>query len=523
MPADGTIEEMTSDDPSRWDQHADVVVVGLGAAGAAAAIQAADAGATVLVLEKQPAEWHTPSTRASGGQVMSVTDPERALEYFDRCAGGMVPLEVSRAWVQQASDVVAWLQDAVGVSMTRVTGAEHPEWAGADGVSVYGTAAAYPWGAETKARTLAMNAEQLASRPPRAHGGGSLFGALEQAVARRNRIRVLYEHPAQRLIRDGVGRVAGVAADTPAGRRRFAGRCGVILACGGYEYDEAMKLSYLRAYPMYFYSSPMNTGDGVRMAQAVGADLWHMNSMVGRAIVHVELDGQGYNFSAPPTPGGYLFTDKYGQRFTNEYLTALSRHDCYFELINYDAVRSEYPRIPCFWFFDQRRFAARIISGSGAAGPHRYAWSEDNEAEVGHGWIIGGTDWEDVAHRAGVSDPEAAARTIAAYNEVCDTKQDPLGRPADSLVALDQPPYCCMPLWPGGANTSGGPRRNEHAQVIDVFGDPIPGLYEAGELGEAIGALYPSNGANISDALCFGRIAVRHALDPPSAGPEAVR
>jgi predicted oxidoreductase len=102
--------------------------------------------------------------------------------------------------------------------------------------------------------------------------------------------------------------------------------------------------------------------------------------------------------------------------------------------------------------------------------------------------------------------------TLTEYNRACATGEDPVGRPPDSLVALDKPPFYCMPLWPGGPNTSGGPRRNEHAEVLDVFGQPIPGLYEAGELGEAVGALYPSNGANISDALCFGRIAVERAL-----------
>src|SRR5262249_50025766 len=162
-----------------------------------------------------------------------------------------------------------------------------------------------------------------------------------------------------------------------------------------------MKISYLRAYPMYFYGSPMNTGDGVRMAQAVGADLWHMNSMIGRAIAHVELNDKSYNFLAMPFPGGYVFADKYGKRFANEHMQAVARHDFYYELINYDAARAEYPRIPCYWFFDQRRFSSGPLgSGTGAAGPYFYQWSSDNEAEVGHGWVIRGTDWEDVARRA---------------------------------------------------------------------------------------------------------------------------
>ncbi len=107
----------------------------------------------------------------------------------------------------------------------------------------------------------------------------------------------------------------------------------------------------------------------------------------------------------------------------------------------------------------------------------------------------------------------------AEYNDACQTGSDRFGRPEKSLVPLDQPPFYCMPLWPGSPNTSGGPRRNERAQVIDVFGEPIPGLYEAGELGEAVGALYPANGANLSDALCFGRIAAEEIVPGVAARP----
>jgi len=501
---------------SSWDESADFVVVGFGAAGAAAAITAADHDASVILLEKQPSEWHTPSTRASGGQCTVVSDAERAVGYFDRCAGGLVPLEVSRAWVQAATTVVPWLEDVVGVKMIRVAGAEHPDWEGADAVAAYGTVEAYPWGDQTRAMAMRQDTNAV----PRVSGGASLFAALEQAVGLRDRIGVRYEHPARRLIQDADGRVVGVEARAAEGTKRFEARRAVVLTCGGYEYDEEMKRGYLRASPVYFYGSPMNTGDGVRMAQAVGADLWHMNSMIGRAIAHVELDGRGYTYYVAVWPGGYVFTDKYGQRFANEHMQAMSRHDFYYELINYDTAKAEYPRIPCYWFFDQRRFsAATIATGTGAAGPHRYQWSKDSEAEIERGWVIRGEDLADVARRAGVADPEQAASTIRAYNESCRTQADPFGRAPESLVPLDQPPYYCMPLWPGGPNTSGGPRRNEHAQIIDVFGDPIPGLYEAGELGEAVGALYPANGGNISDALCFGRIAVTHALGATAPVP----
>ena len=69
-----------------------------------------------------------------------------------------------------------------------------------------------------------------------------------------------------------------------------------------------------------------------------------------------------------------------------------------------------------------------------------------------------------------------------------------------------------MPLYPGGPNTCGGPRRDEHARILTPFGQPIPGLYGTGELGEAVGLLYPANGGNLSESVCFGRIAAEHAI-----------
>ncbi|WP_420638862.1 FAD-binding protein [Candidatus Poriferisocius sp.] len=80
------------------------------------------------------------------------------------------------------------------------------------------------------------------------------------------------------------------------------------------------------------------------------------------------------------------------------------------------------------------------------------------------------------------------------------------------MVAIEQPPFHCVPLWPGGSNTTGGPRRDRHGRILDAFGQPIPGLYGAGELGQATGLLYPGDGSNLSEAFCFGQISVEHAL-----------
>ena len=80
----------------------DIVVVGYGAAGIAAAVTAHDAGARVVVLEKNPEAAHTPNTRMSGGMVMTATDVDGATAYLDACADGMVPIDVSRSWAERA-------------------------------------------------------------------------------------------------------------------------------------------------------------------------------------------------------------------------------------------------------------------------------------------------------------------------------------------------------------------------------------------------------------------------------------
>lgn len=480
--------------PAAPPPETDLIVVGCGAAGAAAALTAARAGADVVVLEKQASERHTPSTRMSGGLVMGVSDVAAATDYLDRCAGGMVPREVSARWAGRAASVIDWLA-AIGLPTTRIGGAEHPDLPGAEGITVHQPGSAR-------------------YRLDAAGGAGTqLYDALTAAVTRTG-VRVRWSSPVGRLLRADDGRITGVRLAGADGYDVSA-RQGVVLCCGGYEFDEALKLDHLRAYPMHFYGNPGNTGDGVRMAQAVGADLWHMNQMVGRAIGSFSVeDGGRLNFIIGIDPPGYVITDGAGRRFAEESQQARLLHGFYFELLKIDPATGRHPRIPSYWFFDERRRTAGPLTypqlGAGAVG--LYTWSADNSAELDRGWIHRGQSVAEAARAAGMAEPDAAAATVAVYNAGCAAGTDPLGRPVESLIPLDQPPYYCVPLYPGGSNTTGGPRRNAGAQIVDVFGEVIPGLYAAGELGQASGLLYPADGSNLSEALCFGQIAAECAL-----------
>ncbi|MCY3575709.1 MAG: FAD-binding protein [bacterium] len=482
-----------------FDETYDIVVVGFGAAGAAAAITASDAGASVVLVEKSPEHCHTPSTRMSGGMVMTVTDVDAGARYLDVCASGMVPFDVSHAWAERAAGLMEWFDDVIGgLDMVASVGAEHPGFEGAEAI-----VAVQPGGV----------AERLAAA---AGAGPRFFEGLAAAVARRE-IPIRWDTAAARLVQGADGRVIGLSATQSGQLIALGARKGVVLACGGYEFDEDLKRDHLRVYPVHFYGNPNNTGDGVRMAADVGASMWHMNQMIGRAIGHFDYDGQPLNFIIGIDPPGYVICDQAGNRFANEHNQALLRHDFYYDLLAYEPATNTHPRVPCYWFFDESRRKAGPLTYShfGAVAVGLYDWSDDNSAEVEQGWIATGDTITKAAIAAGMTGEAAhqAASTVAAYNQSCGNGEpDPWGRPADTMVPIDEPPYYCVVLWPGGSNTTGGPRRDRHGRILDAFGNPISGLYGAGELGQASGLLYPSDGSNLSEALCFGQIAVEHAL-----------
>ena len=485
----------------------DLAVVGYGAAGVAAAVTAARLGATVALIEKQPEDAHYSSTRMSGGLIMGANDVQGATDYLDACSGDMIPVDVSRAWAERAVLVQKWMR-SLGIESIAMAGGWYPKLPGFESIEVFAPLAR---GVDPETVQVPKQApgELVFTGPVPFGNGQTLHDLLVDAVRAEPNIRTFFGHSAERLLQQD-GRVSGLICAKDGEQVSFEANRGVVLASGGFEQDQEMILNHLKAYPIYFYGSPANTGDGIRLAQAVGADLWHMNQMIGRAVGHFSHpDGRELSFNISLNPPGYAIVDKYGRRFANEYLQAISKPNFYYELLHYDADLLEHPRIPAFWIFDRRRIEARALSG-GSYG--HYAWSKDNRAEIDMGWIHEGDSVEAAARAAGCVDPAAAAATIAEYNRACAAGEDALGRPASSLIPIDQPPFYCVPVYPGGATTNGGPRRDAAARILNPFREAIPGLYGAGELGGAIGLLYPSPGSNLGEAFAFGAIAAETAL-----------
>jgi succinate dehydrogenase/fumarate reductase flavoprotein subunit len=310
--------------------------------------------------------------------------------------------------------------------------------------------------------------------------------------------------------------IIGVQATSKGKPIFIKARKGVILACGGFEFDFEMQKQFLPGWPTYGRGTPGNTGDGIRMAQKAGAALWHMNNSLAGIGCMIVLEFAPILIPVGIPGNGYIFVDKTGKRFMSELRE--NRHGFGHKeyLLYFDGVIGDFTRIPCYGIFDETtRTRGSIISGAS----WKFGWfgwfadyraSRDNSQEIAKGWIVKGETLADLANKLEIKPAELEA-TVARYNDHCKNKADQdFARPRQSLVPLEKPPFYCVKLYPATFNTQGGPRRNAKCQVVDPDNQPIARLYSAGELGSFWGWMY-NGGGNNAEALCTGQIAGRNA------------
>ena len=510
--------------PPRWDMEADVVVVGYGGAGAVTAISARDQGAEVVVIEKMPADLtddqgnavelrHTPNSRISAGIVLTPTSAEDGYSYQKAMSGAYgtddVPNDMLWAWARMAAENHEWLR--------ALKGGEVFDWAPETGPGGLGGAQypEFPGAASTR-------------RLQNPGGGFGFFACLDENVRGRG-AEVLYATPAKELVQHPATKeILGVRAEQGARRIAVRARRAVVLACGGFEFNPAMHATYLRIWPCKFYGNPANTGDGIPMAQKVGADLWHMNNISGMAVAWwpdsqfafwctpwlrqafgAKRFADGTPIDEYPPSYSVIIVDRYGKRFAQEIYKPYS---FYWEMSRFDTEKAEFPRIPSHMIFDEKtRREGPIANPSGPYGPMKlYEWSPDNSVEVARGWIRKADTIRELAEVIGVPAGNLE-ETVSAWNRYCREGVDPeCGRDPSTLTPIDTPPFYEIIQWPGSGNTLGGPKRDKDARIVDPDGKPIPRLYSAGELGSIYGFLY-QGGANLAECIAFGRIAGERA------------
>ena len=536
-------------DPVHWDIEADVVVVGFGAAGACAALEAAAAGRSVVLLDRFEgggatalsggvvyAGGGTPQQRAAG-----VTDTAAAMfGYLRTEAGDVVPPETLRQFCDESAAMLGWLESH-GVPFE---GSLCPD------KTSYPTNRHYLYysGSEISARALAHPAPRGHRTRGRGTSGGLLFARLA-AATRRAGVQVVAQTAAVRVIMaDGhaIGvacrslrgapwwartahRVLHRAARKPylyvpkAGRlmhrpvswleRRYgrdllvgAAR-GVVIAAGGFgasrELLRAHAPSARGGLPL---ATPGDDGSGLLLGTAAGGAA----ALLDRVSVWRFL-------SPPPALLRGVLVDADGKRICDE-----SRYGA---AIGDEIVR----RGGRAWLFADRATitaARRELPGSTLWFQRLQAWYLLTFGRVSAGTVAG------VASRAGV-DPDGLAATVAAYNaaaanagssdagslETGAAPADPAGKPADLVAAQDRPPYSLIDfsirprlMYPAPVLTLGG-LVTDHGtgRVLRADGTAIPGLYAAGRSAVGLCSRSYVSGLSIADCVFSGRRAGRHA------------
>jgi hypothetical protein len=329
--------------PEKWDKETDVIVVGCGGAGTTAAITASDAGARVIIVEKAPEGGG--NSRIGGGQ-FSYSTPEKkdnAAKYLFAACNGTTPMDVCQAWADEMVHNGEWLKK-MGVTYNTpsvLNGGDFRGLPGSDGIGT-GMMNALGW-----------------------------YKVIEKQIKDKG-IEIMFNSPATELIQHPINKeILGVKVKSDGKEKCIKARKGVILCSGGFEFNEDMIKNYLRPSTIKFTGWIYNTGDGIKMAQAVGADLWHMN-MIASALYTIVTPESKMGWIYPePKGSSFILVSRYGQRFVKEGDWFPHRSIMGYSMWDWRDNRkdTEYPCCPHYMIFDETtRLAGGIGSTMGGMG-----------------------------------------------------------------------------------------------------------------------------------------------------------
>jgi succinate dehydrogenase/fumarate reductase flavoprotein subunit len=531
-----------------------VVVLGTGGAGLTAAIAAHDGGARVTVIEKHDQVGGT--TAWSGGMLwipnnhhevaLGVEDSrEEALTYLMSLSHGMIDPALADAFLDAGPQMVRYLEDNTPVVFRPIPDfpdyhAEHPggkpgggrsldcplysfeglgDWAPrvtrspyypSPHVSMYDT----PLG---QAKPAPINPAELARREANDERGcgQALIGRLLRACLDRG-IEPRTGARARDLVLDA-GHVVGVRLGGPEGETALP--CdAVVIATGGFEWDEALKRAFLRGPMTHAVSIATNTGDGLKMAMKAGAMLGNMREAWWMPVIEVPREEVSTGVSLMAGPRSLprsIMINRQARRFVNEAANYNAFGAAFHEQ---DVSAFDYANLPCWLIFDQGyidRYGFGMVAGTPGEPPPQ--------------WVTRAESLDELAARLGVP-ADGLAATVSRWNgQIAEGRDadfqrgeaahdrwwgDPAQRDSSraTLGPLDRPPFFAVEVKSGALGTKGGPQVDADARVLDVDGAPIPGLYAAGNvMASPMGMTYGGPGGTIAPGMVFGFLAGRHA------------
>ena len=534
----------------------DVIVLGTGAAGLTTAFTAAQAGARVGLYEKSHLVGGT--TAWSGGHVwipcnphqdaIGVSDsPAEAYEYIMSLSRGLLEEPLIKAYLAAGPKMVRLLDESGGTDFYAVRDfpdyhPEHPGGKPGGGRTIecplfsfkelgpwqhrvtstpyypvqHLTMSETPLGAVNPTQPSEGELARRAARDERG-AGQALVGRLLKACLDHGVEPQVSSRARELVVEDG--RVVGVRIEAPDGEVVARASAGVVLANGGFEWNEEYKRAFLRGPLTHPVSVKTNTGDGLYMAMKVGAMLSNMREAWWIPAADLPPGVNDMNremINADRTRPRSIMVNRYGRRFTNE----AANYNAFGGAFHQEDVAAfDYANLPCWLIFDQE-----YLRRYGTIGPH--APSEDPPA-----WLTAYPSIDALAEALDIP-ADALNSTVDEWNKAVAAGKDSAfhrgesahdrwwGDPAykrdarGTLGPLDTPPYYAIRVESGGLGTKGGPRVDTDARVLDLDGNVIEGLYAAGNvMGSPFGATYGGAGGTLGPAMVFGYLAGRHAAN----------
>lgn len=554
----------------------DLIVVGSGAAGAMAALRGAELGLSVLIVEKA---HKFGGTSATSGGVMWIPDhgldgdqgdsAEEALRYLSGVI--KVPVDGARlaAYVDQAPAMLRFLKGS-GVPVMAASWPDYfPEVPGArtdrsiicptfDGRELGD--ARYPLMREQYSRfklfhrytmdltqTFALMMQQkgwrwtaakmigrywldigtrrISRRDRRFTQGAGLMGALYKQVFARG-VQLRLETALDSLVMDKGGRVAGVVTSHFGRKQTIAARHGVVLAAGGFEWNQALRDRFYPVPGLTRHSSTpeeANRGEALIAAEAAGASVAHtdqgwwiptMTLPSPKASNFHEIHQAAFDVGRPWS----VCVNGKGVRFVNE----ATGYDRFGQAMVEDHLKTG-ANMPCWLIFDAK-FRAKFSAGG--LMPTVHTPDRRIPAEWWDHYVFRADSIAALADKIGVPG-DALAQTVQAMNGYAvtgvDTEfgrggniydrffGDPGVTPNPNLGPIDTGPFYAVPINNGDLGTKGGLKCDAQARVLDGQGQPIAHLYAAGNCAASpFGDCYPGAGGTIGPALTFGFVAANH-------------
>jgi len=487
---------------TQFDAEYDIIIVGAGASGLSAAVEAVKNGNSVAVLEKLD---------SVGGRGQFV-EGSTAFESDEQKKRG---IEVTRAQGFKAlMDESQWRANADVVSAF-VHNAAHTIRKLSDIGAVWEDVTIYAYEQESELKTMHW-----------AEGEGARIIELMEKAARDGGAEIYLNTAAVKLLTEG-GRVVGLEAKDADGQVLQLGAKAVILAGGGYASSPEMmeKHSWYGKNARYLVDlgTPGNTGDGLNMAVAVGGATAETGSVL---LMPVAKDKTITSHVSGAGSQPYLWVNTSGRRFTDE-VVAMNFSDAANVIAQGDQGTS-------FTIFDDATKKHLETAGSdiglGTFIPY-HAQLNKMDAELEQDLVTGtaakADTIEELAKAIGVP-AEALAATVARYNELAAAgSDDDFYKPAKYLRSIEQAPFYAVRMVAGTLVSVGGIKVNGNLQVIaDGTTDAIPGLYAVGAEASGIyGDTYPLTvPGNISGfSYTSGWLAADHAASQIAAEPALTR